>query len=89
LAELGSARDCNADVVFVVWNNSGYLEIETSMVSAEITPIGVKPSAPDFCAIAKAFGLPSRLVSDPAGLSAALSALPRPCVIEYRDTVRD
>jgi acetolactate synthase-1/2/3 large subunit len=89
LAELGSARDCNADVVFVVWNNSGYREIETSMVSAEITPIGVKPSAPDFCTIAKAFGLPSRLVSDPAGLSAALSALPRPCVIEYRDTVRD
>jgi acetolactate synthase-1/2/3 large subunit len=32
LAELGSARDCNADVAFLVWNNSGYLEIETSMV---------------------------------------------------------
>jgi acetolactate synthase-1/2/3 large subunit len=89
LAELGSARDCNADVAFVVWNNSGYLEIETSMVSADITPIGVTPSAPDFCAVATAFGLPSRQVSDPMELAKALSTLPRPCVIEYLDTGKD
>ncbi|WP_394690466.1 5-guanidino-2-oxopentanoate decarboxylase [Hoeflea sp.] len=85
LAELGSARDCNADAAFVVWNNSGYMEIETSMLSADITPIGVTPSAPDFCAIATAFGLPSRQVSGAAELAEALSTLPRPCVIEYLD----
>ncbi|EDQ35042.1 Thiamine pyrophosphate-requiring enzyme [Hoeflea phototrophica DFL-43] len=89
LAELGSARDCNADVAFLVWNNSGYLEIETSMVSADITPIGVTPSAPDFSVIAKAFGLPSRQVSDPGELAEALSTLPRPCVIEYLDSGKD
>jgi hypothetical protein len=57
LSELGSARDCGADVAFLVWNNSGYREIETSMLSAGVTPIGVTPSAPDFQAIAEAYGL--------------------------------
>lgn len=85
LAELGSARDCNADVAFLVWNNSGYMEIETSMNSAEITPIGVTPSAPDFSAIASAYGLPSRQVKSPAELILALKQLPRPCLIEYLD----
>ncbi|MDP2733420.1 MAG: 5-guanidino-2-oxopentanoate decarboxylase [Hoeflea sp.] len=85
LAELGSARDCAADVAFLVWNNSGYMEIETSMNSAEITPIGVTPSAPDFSAVATAYGLPSRRVKSAAGLISALKELPRPCLIEYLD----
>ncbi|WP_035529698.1 thiamine pyrophosphate-dependent enzyme, partial [Hoeflea sp. BAL378] len=83
LAELGSARDLNADVAFVVWNNSGYMEIETSMTSAGITPIGVTPSAPDFAAIAAAYGLPARKVQSRDELSAALRDLQRPCLIEY------
>lgn len=87
LAELGSARDCNADVAFLVWNNSGYLEIETSMTSAQITPIGVTPTAPDFSAVAAAYGLPSRRVDTREGLVSALKELPRPCLIEYLDPV--
>ena len=83
LAELGSARDCAADVAFLVWNNSGYKEIETSMVAASVTPIGVTPSAPDFSAIASAYGLPSRKVSSRDDLLSALTGLPRPCLIEY------
>ncbi|MEP3435225.1 MAG: 5-guanidino-2-oxopentanoate decarboxylase [Hoeflea sp.] len=85
LAELGSARDCDADVAFVVWNNSGFMEIETSMTSAKITPIGVTPSAPDFSAIAAAYGLPSRRVGTREDLIGALKQLPRPCLIEYLD----
>ncbi|MEQ8481068.1 MAG: 5-guanidino-2-oxopentanoate decarboxylase [Hoeflea sp.] len=85
LAELGSARDCNADVAFVVWNNSGYLEIETSMVSAGITPVGVTPSAPDFSMVAGAYGLPAQKVSSVAELTSALGSLPRPCLIEFID----
>ena len=54
LAELGSARDCGADVAFLVWNNAGYREIETSMTGSSITPIGVTPSAPDFSMVASA-----------------------------------
>ncbi len=85
LAELGSARDCNADVAFLVCNNSGYLEIETSMTSAGITPIGVTPSAPSFSAVAAAYGLPSRQVQNRQELISALKDLPRPCLIEYLD----
>ena len=85
LAELGSAKDCNADVAFVVWNNSGFMEIETSMISASITPIGVTPSAPDFSAVAAAYGLPSRRVESREDLLKALVDLPRPCLIEYFD----
>ncbi|MCX7865325.1 MAG: 5-guanidino-2-oxopentanoate decarboxylase [Novosphingobium sp.] len=59
LAELGSAKDNHAPVIFVVWNNNGYQEIETSMVDAGIKPVGVTPQAPDFCAIAKAYGIGS------------------------------
>jgi acetolactate synthase-1/2/3 large subunit len=57
LAELGSAADVDAPVIFVVWNNNGYQEIETSMIQAGIVPIGVTPSAPDFVAIANAYGI--------------------------------
>jgi len=85
LAELGSARDIAADVVFLVWNNAGYMEIETSMVSADIAPIGVTPSAPDFSVVAGAYGLPSRRVTSQNELIAALEELPRPCLIEYLD----
>ena len=85
LAELGSAKDCNADVAFVVWNNSGFMEIETSMTSAGITPIGVTPSAPDFSVVAAAYGLPARRVENRKDLMQALTDLPRPCLIEYLD----
>lgn len=85
LAELGSAADCRADVAFVVWNNAGYREIETSMISAAIAPVGVTPSAPDYAAIAAAFDLPARKVRNGMELSDALATLPRPCLIEYID----
>jgi acetolactate synthase-1/2/3 large subunit len=57
LAELGTAVDENVNLIFIVWNNKGYLEIESAMVSAGVEPIGVKPSAPDFAAIAQAYGM--------------------------------
>jgi len=85
LAELGSARDCDADVAFLVWNNSGYMEIETSMTAASISPIGVTPSAPNFSAVAAAYGLPSRRVQNREELFSALKDLPRPCLVEYLD----
>ncbi|WP_412051379.1 5-guanidino-2-oxopentanoate decarboxylase [Hoeflea sp. Naph1] len=89
LSELGSARDCNADVAFLVWNNSGYMEIETAMTSVDIAPIGVTPSAPDFSVIATAYGLPSRRVRNAEDLLTALKDLPRPCLIEYLDNPDD
>lgn len=82
LAELGSALDCQADVVFLVWNNQGYREIETWMVDAGITPLGVKPSAPDFVKIGEAYGLPARRVTDERELGPMIADAKGPCLIE-------
>lgn len=59
------------------------MEIETSMEASHITPIGVTPSAPDFSAVAAAYGLPSRRVESRETLISALKDLPRPCLIEF------
>jgi acetolactate synthase I/II/III large subunit len=72
LAEIGSAVDAEARVIFLVWNNDGYQEIENFMVDAGITPEGVKPSAPDFIAIGTAYGVPSERLATVADLPAAL-----------------
>lgn len=72
IAELAAAVDAGTKVIFLVWNNSGYREIETYMVNADITPIGVDPSCPDLMQIAGAYNMPGHRVTDLAALQAAL-----------------
>ncbi|MEM9332048.1 MAG: 5-guanidino-2-oxopentanoate decarboxylase [Pseudomonadota bacterium] len=67
LPELMVATDENLPVAFIIWNNHGYKEIETSMVEAQVTPIGCDPSPPKFRLIADACGIPYLT----SGLSAA------------------
>ncbi|MEM9626137.1 MAG: 5-guanidino-2-oxopentanoate decarboxylase [Pseudomonadota bacterium] len=83
LAEIGSALDCGADVVFLVWNNRGYQEIETSMIAADVQPLGVRPSAPDFVKIAEAYGLSAERVDDLDQLGGIVGRSTGPCLIEY------
>ncbi len=88
LAEIGSARDAGARVIFLVWNNDGYQEIETYMVENGITPEGVKPSAPDFVKIGEAYGLPSVRLADIDQLEDALkraAAHDGPTLIEVHE----
>lgn len=85
LAELGSARDAGTPVIFIVWNNLGYREIELSMRGASVEPVGVSPAPPDFCAIAAAYGLPAQRMGDLADLPQALAKARETklaCVIE-------
>lgn len=85
LAELGAARDAGTPVIFVVWNNLGYREIELSMRGASVEPVGVSPAPPDFCTVAAAYGLPSARLGDLARLPAVLAearATKLPYVIE-------
>ncbi|MBW7920598.1 MAG: 5-guanidino-2-oxopentanoate decarboxylase [Rubellimicrobium sp.] len=85
LAELGSAMDEGARVIFLVWNNNGYREIETHMRKAGITPVGVRPSAPDFTAVARAYGMRAERVAGVEGVIPALAraaAKDGPCLIE-------
>lgn len=72
LAELGTAMDENARVIFVVWNNHGYQEIESAMVEAGVAPVGVRPSAPDFCKVAEAYGMPAERIARLDGLAEAV-----------------
>lgn len=85
LPELGAALDANAPVIFVVWNNRGYREIETSMLDAGVEPVGVSPVPPDFSLIAQAYGLAAERLHDVGALGGALKkarSTGKPCLIE-------
>ncbi|WP_269933268.1 5-guanidino-2-oxopentanoate decarboxylase [Aminobacter sp. HY435] len=85
LPELGAALDGPAPVIFVVWNNRGYREIETSMLDAGVEPVGVSPVPPDFIAIASAYGIAAERIHGAAKLGPALlgaRATGRPFLIE-------
>ncbi|WP_137929086.1 5-guanidino-2-oxopentanoate decarboxylase [Mesorhizobium comanense] len=72
LSELGVALDSDAPVIFVVWNNRGYREIETSMLDVGVEPVGVSPAPPDFCKLAEAYGISAERLAGADGLPDAL-----------------
>lgn len=85
MPELGAALDAAAPVIFVVWNNRGYREIETSMLDAGVEPVGVSPAPPDFALIAQAYGLQAERLQDASALGDALQkarSTGKSCLIE-------
>lgn len=74
LSELGTAIDEATPVIFIVWNNNGYQEIEQYMLDNDIVPEGVKPSAPDFVQVAHAYGMEAEAID---GLDDFTNALTR------------
>jgi acetolactate synthase-1/2/3 large subunit len=73
LAEIGAAVEAGTSVIYLVWNNRGYREIEESMRGAGVEPVGVSPLPPDFTRIADAYGVPAeRIGAAPAEIGAAL-----------------
>jgi acetolactate synthase-1/2/3 large subunit len=72
LPELGAALDAAVPVIFVVWNNRGYREIETSMLNVGVEPVGVSPAPPDFCKLAEAYGIAAERLADIGELAGAL-----------------
>lgn len=89
LSELGTAMDEGTPVVFLVWNNAGYKEIESYMVDNDITTIGVTPSAPNFVAVAAAFGMAGEHVNSMDEIPAALArghATGKPYLVEFVTT---
>lgn len=73
LAEIGAAVEAGTNVIYLVWNNRGYREIEDSMRGAGVEPVGVSPLPPDFTRIAEAYGVPAeRIKAVPAEIGAAL-----------------
>jgi acetolactate synthase I/II/III large subunit len=90
LAEIGSAQDVGTPVIYIVWNNNGYQEIHSAMVSVDIKPVGVAPQAPDFIGIARAYGLKT---ANPKTLSEFATALRRaksanaPFLINFEESI--
>ena len=85
LPEIAAALDAEAPVIFVVWNNRGYREIETSMRDVGVEPVGVSPAPPNFCKLADAYGIGSQRLVGAAGLAQALGrarATKKPFLIE-------
>lgn len=63
LPEIMAAVDEKLPIIFVIWNNSGYREIATSMQDVGVEVIGCDPSPPDFAATALSFGISHRRVN--------------------------
>ncbi|MFI0847926.1 5-guanidino-2-oxopentanoate decarboxylase [Mesorhizobium sp. IMUNJ 23232] len=85
LPEIAAAVEMQAGVIFVVWNNRGYREIEVSMRDVGVEPVGVSPAPPDFRKIAEAYGMPYARVTTAAELASQLRiTAERPAMIEYR-----
>ena len=56
LGEIGCAVEESLPIIFIIWNNSGYAEIKRFMEDAQMQPMAVDLSPPDFCKIGEAFG---------------------------------
>ena len=86
LTEMLVAVDENLPIVFIVWNNSGYLEIENFLKGAAVEPIGCDPTPPDFSLIAAACKMAYFVCDDsPSKVAAALNealAIAAPTLIE-------
>lgn len=92
LPEMMVAREENLSVIFLVWNNAGFREIENAMSGAGIAPIGCRPVPPDFEAIARAYAMPyERVENGVPDLRTALEAqagLAGPVLMEIRTEPR-
>jgi acetolactate synthase-1/2/3 large subunit len=66
--------DAKTPIIVLVWNNRGYGEIKTYMESRGIRPEGVDLTTPDFCAIARAYGLDAERLEKRTNLGTLLKA---------------
>ncbi len=85
LPEIAAAADAGTPVIFVIWNNRGYREIETSMRDAGVEPVGVSPAPPDFVKLAAAYGIGAERLAFAGELGAALARAytkRQPCIVE-------
>ncbi|MGB6119893.1 MAG: 5-guanidino-2-oxopentanoate decarboxylase [Mesorhizobium sp.] len=73
LPEIAVAVEHRLPIIFVVWNNRGYREIEVSMRDAGVEPVGVSPAPPDFLDIARAYGIGAERIDGPDTLGEAVT----------------
>ena len=91
IAELASAKEAGLPVIVLLFDNKGYGEIKSYMVSKDIPALGVDLYTPDFAAVATAYGWDARRVESVKALveatcSAVASA--EPMMIIFGEEVR-
>jgi len=88
LSELMTASQEKLSIIFIIWNNRGYLEIEKSMVVAEVDAFSCDMAPPDFEALAVACAMPFYVCSETTTeIRKALkhaAAHPGPVILEVR-----
>ena len=88
-SELMTASEENVPIIFVVWNNNGYKEIEDSMLLEGISPVGSSPKPPNFRLQALSYDLSYYLIENRHDLIKTVTiALKKnmPSIIEIRET---
>lgn len=73
LGELAAAVEQKLSLPILVWNNSGYGEIRDFMDEAAVEQEGVNLQAPDFVALARAFGAEGCRITQPEQLGKAIA----------------
>jgi acetolactate synthase-1/2/3 large subunit len=87
LGEIASAVEAKAPVIFLIWNNCGYGEIQRCFEDAGVESVGVDLHTPDFVALGKSFGCSACRAANLEELESALkraAANSGPTVIEVR-----
>lgn len=74
LGELGALKDTGLPVAIIVWCNSGYREIKTTMENADVSTVGVEFTVPDFVDVAQAYGIKAVRLQDDQAICNAISA---------------
>lgn len=72
LGEIASIRGQDRAVIVLVWDNAAFGEIRVAMEAEDVTPVGVDLYAPDFEALATAYGCAYATANDLATLPGVL-----------------
>ncbi len=89
--EMASAVEAKAPVILMLYDNSGYGEIKTYMVNADVTPVGVDLFTPDLAGLASASGWEVFSCETAEALPSILKAARdtgKPAMIRYTDALR-
>ena len=87
IGEIASAVDAKAPVIFLIWNNLGYGEIQRHFDESGVESVGVDLHTPDFVALGKSFGCSACRAGNIEELKNALKKAaenPGPTLIEVR-----
>jgi len=92
LGEISSAVEAGAPVIFLIWNNHGYGEIQRCFEQSGVEKVGVDLQTPDFIALGRAFGCAACRAHDLQELERALeqaakSAVPTLIEVHQADFV--